>query len=68
METSEKSRELVIYDGASSAGKKLTQCNSDLTDEERKTRLNKLKKQNSRQKRCRRRRREDSQFVAPVQR
>lgn len=46
METTEKSRELVIYDGASSAEKKLTQCNSDLPDEERKTRLNKLKKQN----------------------
>lgn len=46
LETTEKSRELVIYDGASSTEKKLTQCNSDLTDEERKTRLNKLKKQN----------------------
>lgn len=46
LEMTRKSRELVIYDGASRVGEKLTQCNSDLPDEERKTRLGKLKTQN----------------------
>lgn len=41
-----KSRELVIYDGASSAEEKLTQCNSDLPDEKHETKLNKLKTRN----------------------
>lgn len=39
LEMTKKSRELVIYD------EKLTQCNSDLPDEEHETRLSKLKKQ-----------------------
>lgn len=46
LEMTKKSRELVIYDGASSAGEKLTQCNSDLPDKEHETRLSKLKTQN----------------------
>lgn len=47
LEMTKKSGELVIYDGALSAGEKLTQCNSDLPDEEHETRLSKLKTQNS---------------------